>query len=240
MPAWLDKLRGAADNPDTAVYKSIRAASKTWFDKIIQHPASKPFDIVKAAKKLALSVQDRTVVFEDENEQAMLMDFYLLDYRPDGKSVAESCLFASGELTPVEAEWHQAFLASRTSLFEIAAVHNHEPKILLRDRLNQTASELWLTDLGLSDSFRRIGAKALLFTRVVSLRGLHITGGFSFVFDPKHESQLVDGYRWEMWSVRQSRQDCRRTGFFLGLNRKFGLAQEHADVVPPAGSGGAA
>ncbi len=236
MPFCFDKLHGAADSPDTAVYKSIRAASKSWFDKVMRHTASKPFDIVKAAKKLPLSVDGRTIIFDDENEQTMLMDFYLLDYRPDGRSVAESCVFAPGGLTPVEAEWHRAFLASRTSLFEITAVHNHEPRILLRDRLGQEAAVFWLTDIGLGDSFRRIGSKAFLFTRVVSLRGLHLTGGFSFVFDPKHEAQLVDAYRREIWSVPLSRQDCRRTGYFLNLNRKFGLAQAHTDVVPTGSS----
>ena len=237
MPDWFAKLRRPADSPDVADYKAIRAASKTWFAKIMAHPGSKPFNITQAARKLGLSVKAGPIVFDDESEMAVLMDYYLFDYRPKDRSVAESCVFVPGDLTPLEAGVHKANLASRTSLFEVTHVHDREPKILLRDRLNRDAPELWLIDLGLSDTFRRLGGKALLFTRVVSSRGLHMTGGFSFVFEPKHEFALIDGYRRAMWSVPLARQDQRRTSYFLGLNRKFGLEQAYADVAPPAPDG---
>ena len=41
--------------------------------------------------------------------------------------MAESCVFAEGELTPIEAEIHQANIASRTSVFEVVTVHDSEP-----------------------------------------------------------------------------------------------------------------
>lgn len=236
MSTWLDRLRGAdshgAERSGVATYKALRAAGQSWFPKMMEHPAAKPFNIVKAAKKLTLPVVDNMLVFDDEADSAVLMDFYLFDYRLDGKSVAESCNFAPGELAPLESDHHHACLASRTSLFEITHVHNQEPKILLRDRLEKDRPELWLTDIGLSDSFRRLGGRAFMFTRVLSLHGHHTTGGFSFVFDPRHEFALVDGYRREMWSASASQQPARRTIFFFRLNRKFGLAREYKDVVP--------
>lgn len=231
MPSWFDKLRGVTDSPDTAAYKTARAASKSWFTKIMAHPASKPFNIVKAARKLTLPVEDRTIIFEGETEQALLMDFYLLDYRPEGTSVLESCAFAAGELTPNEAEAHQAMAASRTSLFEAVAVHEREPKIRLRDRLDPATPDLWLTDLGLAASLARLG-NTLLFTRVISLRGLHMTGGFSFVFEVKHESVLIDGYRREIWSTPAAHRNHRRTIFFLDRHRHYGLESTYADPVP--------
>lgn len=233
MPSWLDKLRGAADSPETAAYKAARAASKSWFPKVMQHPASKPFDIVKAARKLTLPLEGRTIVFEGETEQALLMDFYLVDYRPDGKSIIECCTFAPGELTPGEEAFHHAMLSSRTSLFEAVAAHDREPKILLRDRLNPDAPEFSLLDIGLAGSVRSLG-KILLFTRVISLHALHMTGGFSFVFDPRHAEVLVAGYHREMWSAPAPHRNHRRTIFFLAQHRKHGLEQAYADVVPPA------
>lgn len=143
MPSWLDKLSGAAGSSVTAIYQTVRAASKSWFPKIMAHPSSKPYNIVKAARKLTLPVEDRTIIFEGETEQALLMDFYLFDYRPDGKSVAEVCALAPGALTPDEEEFHRAALASRTSLFEAVAAHGREPQILLRDLLNPDAPEFW-------------------------------------------------------------------------------------------------
>ena len=237
MPARFERLRRGADSPDIATYRALRAAGKSWFAKIMRHPANKRFDIVKAAKKLMLSVQGRTIVFEDETDSAILADYYLFDYRPAGKSLAETCEFPPGELTPLEAEVHEAKLASHTSLFEVAALHDEGPKILLRDRLNKDTPELWLTDLALSESFRRNGARVLMFTRIVSLHGVHMTGGFAVTFDPKYELALVDGYRREMWSVPLPLQAHRRTIYFLRLGRKFGHPSAYADVVPPAPRG---
>lgn len=239
MPEWFNKLGRPADSPDVADYRAIRAAPKIWFSKITAHPGAKPFDITKAGRKLGLSTDAGPIIFDGESEMAVLTDYFLFDFRPKQQSVAESCVFAPGELAPLEAEFHRANLASRTSLFEVTHVHDHEPRILLRDRLTPTPSELWLTDLSLSDTFRRFGGRLLLFTRVVSLHGLHITGGFSFVFDPKHESALVEGYRRDMWSVPEPLRTRRRTGYFLALNRKYGLPQDYADVVPSSEAGDA-
>ncbi len=227
----------ADDLPDVATYKSLRAAGQTWFPKVMAHPGTHAFSLQKAARKLGLTIDDRTIVFDDEAEMAVLMDFYLFDYRPKDRSAAESCVFSSGELTPLETEVHQANLGSRTSLFEVIHLHEREPKILLHDRLHREQPDLWLIDLGLSDTFRRLGGRALLYTRVVSLQGLHMTGGFAFVFDPKHEFALIDGYRRAMWSIPAARQDRQRTGYFLGLNRGLGLPQAYADVVPAARPG---
>jgi len=232
MTNGIDKLSGSSDSPDVANYKAIRVASQSWFKKIMRHPDARRFDPVKAAKRVGISVQDGAVIFDEEADAAVLMDYLLIDYRPNGKSVVESCVFPADELTPLEMEWHEAVLTSRTSLFEVAGFHEHEPKILLRDRLNKEAPDLWLIDLGLSKSFRQMG-KCLIYTRVFSLRGLHMTGGFSFIFDPKSEFALTDGYRREMWSVSASLQERRRTAYFLGCDRKSGLAQAYADVVPP-------
>jgi len=234
MANWFDKFRRSAGSPDVATYKAIRTAAQTWFKKSMAHPTALRFDYIKAAKRVGIVVEEGTMVFNDETETAVLMDFFLNDYRPDGKSVVESCTVAPGEFTPLEEEWHESTRSSRTSLFEVARVHEHEPKILLRDLLDKASPELWLIDLGLSESFRRLG-KCLMFTRVVCLRELNMTGGFSFVFDPKHEFALVDGYRREMWSVAASLQDRRRTAYFLRWHRKSGIAQDYSDVVPPEG-----
>lgn len=235
MLPWLDKLRGTAGSSLTADYQTVRAASKSWFPKIMAHPASQPFNMIKAARKLTLPVEDRTIIFEGETEQALLMDFYLFDYRPDGKSVAEVCAFAPGVLTPDEEEFHRAALASRTSLFEAVAAHEREPQILLRDLLAPEAPEFWLTDIGLSDSLRRLG-KMLFFTRVISLRGLHMTGGFNFVFEAKHGPALIDAYRRETWSAPAAHRNNRRTIFFLDWHRRHGLESAYADPTPPAGA----
>jgi hypothetical protein len=211
-----------ADSPDTLAYRELRASGKTWAAKLLRHPASKPFDILKAARKLGLTVQDRTILFDDQTEMDILHDFYLHDYRPAGKNVIESCTFADGELTLLEAEFQQAALAARSSCFEVVTVHETEPKTLLRERLDPAGAEVWLTDFGFSASFRRLG-RAFLFTRLIAPRGVPMTTGFGFVFDPRHESALVDGCRRALWSASTlAQRSSRRMAFFFDLNRKIG------------------
>ncbi|MGH8017418.1 MAG: hypothetical protein ACREIA_03880 [Opitutaceae bacterium] len=231
MSSWLDRLHDARETPHVAAYKEVRAASQSWFKKIMQQPAWEAANLHRAAKKLGLPVHDRTIVFDDENDTALLMDYFLLEYRQGGKSIAESCVFAPGELTAAEAEYHQAVLASRTSLFAVTGTHDHEPMLRLRDLLEPEAAEIWLTDLGFAASIRRLSKHPLLFTRVVPVRSLHITGGFSFLFDPGQEPALVDGYRRAMWPVPVPHRSHRRTSFFLDRSRRLGQPLALADVV---------
>jgi hypothetical protein len=155
MPAFFSGR--FSSNHSLADYRALRSAGKVWSAKLLTHPAAQAFGILKAARKLGLAVPDRTIVFDDQSEMDALYDFYLYDFRPAGKNIVESCTFAEGELDPIEAEFHQAALAARSSCFEVVTVHESEPKTLLRDRLDPTAPELWLTDLGFAASFRRLG-----------------------------------------------------------------------------------
>ncbi|HEX9781492.1 MAG TPA: hypothetical protein VGA56_02025 [Opitutaceae bacterium] len=230
MSHFLRDLLPRDTDPDVAAYKEARAAGKSWSVKILKHPATERFDLVKAAGKLGVDIVDgRTVVFDDPNEIDVLTDFFLHEFRIDRQTPVEACTFAPGELAPLEAQIHQAHLDSRTSLFEVVATHDHKPQLLLRDRLTADAPELWLTDFGLSQSFHRIGP-AFVFTRVVCACDLHMTGGFGFVFNPRHESALIEGYRRAMWSGSAATRSTRRMRFFFGLSRKIGQQVALEDV----------
>jgi hypothetical protein len=234
MPASPEEPLPAAGHHGIATYRALRKASITWFEKIMQHPASKRFDLLKAGTKLGTPMQGRMFIFDDEWEMSMLMDFYIFDFRPAGRSLAESAAFAPGELTEFEAAFHDGGLASRTSLYLAVRVAPAASQILLRDQLAPGQPEVGLTDLNLAASVARIGGQILLFTRVVSALGLHVTGGFSFVFDPKHGSALVDGYRRSKWPVAPRLHDSRRTAYFLGRYRRIGIPKTYDGNEPPA------
>jgi hypothetical protein len=218
------KRSAPAPTDELALYKDIREASRSWFPKVMNHPATQPFSIFKAARKLGLPISDRTIIFDDELEQAMLMDYYLFDYRPDKLAPAESCTFADGDLKPREVAFHQASLASFTSLYEVVDVHPTQPRFLLRDLLLSPQPDLWLTDVNLTASFRRNGP-ALLYTRCITVEGLTLTGGFSLGFSPEHKSLLVKNHWQAMYSVPAVRKPGRRTPFFYVQHRRHGLPQ---------------
>jgi len=76
-----------------------------------------------------------------------------------------------------------------------------------------------------------MGGRALIFTRVMSLHDLDMTGGYSFVFEPKEEFRLVGGYRRLMWKVPPARQSERRLIYFFQMNQRHGLEHGYADVT---------
>ena len=154
----------------------------------------------------------------------MLMDHYLFDFRPKQKTPAEACVFAEGKLDPLEAEFHRAGISGHLSLFEIDSVHEHLPRLHLRDLLFPDRPDLWLTDINLSASFRHLGP-ALFFTRVLSLRDLNLTGGFSLAFDLSRKTALLDGYQRAMWSTPRDKQTQHRARHFYAQYLRYGLPQ---------------
>ena len=74
--------------------------------------------------------------------------------------------------------------------------------------------------------------RTLIFMRVVSLQGVNMSGGFSFAFEPKHEFALIDEYRRAMFSAPAALQDRRRTAYYLGLKRRFGMPGGYAEIEP--------
>ena len=63
-------------------YKRLRAASQVLVSKLRDAVPPFEFDIVKAAKKLTIPTQGRTLIFDEgETETAALMDFYLHEFR---------------------------------------------------------------------------------------------------------------------------------------------------------------
>jgi hypothetical protein len=227
-------LHSASADGDLNTYKAIRAASKTWFEKIMRHPARPHFDMVKAARNVGIDVEGNTIIFEDECESAVLMDNLLCDYRPGQNSLVESCVFEAGALAPLEAGWHQALVASRTSLFAVTEINFAASQILLRDLLLPAAPDFWITDIGFAQSFHHNKIKPLVFTRVVSLRDIHLTGGFSFLFEAKHQDKLVEGYHEAFGMTTPAQAERRRTRHFLRQNRQLGEPQAYADVAPPS------
>jgi hypothetical protein len=227
---FMKKQPASEVQSELTTYRAIRDASKTWFSKVLDHPAMVAFELVNAAQQVGLSVKNRTIFFDDEElEGAMLMDFFLFDYRLHRKAPIEACVFTEGELNTLEEEYHRASLSGHLSLFEIDDIHEQLPRIHLRDLLFPDRPGLWLTDINLSASFRQQGP-ALIFTRILSLRDLNLTGGVSFSFDITWKTALIDGYQRAMWPIPRAKQPQRRIPHFYAQYLRFGLPQAFGET----------
>ena len=212
-------------------YQEIRAASKAMVGKVLDATPHLDFKPLRMAKRLTLPVAGRTLVFDGEAAQNAFFDFWLHEYRVNGKSLVESVDPVAAGLEPLEIEVLEAHRQARTSFFAAETVLPESHRIRLQDLLEPDRPETLLTDMGLSDSMQRIGTQLALFCRRLVVRGLAMTTGFSFGFERQFVPGILQAYRQRMKKVAPSDLSEARFVFFFQKHRQKGVEQEYQDVV---------
>ena len=124
----------------------------------------------------------------------------------------------------------EAARRARTSFFQIEAVAPDQPELRLRDLLAPDQPDVWVTDLGLSDSFRAGGWLAL-FCRLLTVRDITMTSGFSFGFATKFSPGILQAYRQKTKRVPPAQLAEARFVFFYRKHRQCGIEQTYQKVV---------
>jgi hypothetical protein len=212
-------------------YQEIRAAGKAMHSKVLDATRHLDFNPIRIAKRMTLPVAGRTLVFDDEVVQNAFFDFWFHEYQVNGKSLAQSVDPVAAKLTPLEAEVLAAHAPARTSFFLTEAVLPEQHQVRLRDLLEPQASEILLTDLGLSESLAHSGARLAFYCRLVTLRGITMTSGFSFLFRSERVTGLLQAYRQKMKKVTPENLPEQRFIFFFQKYRQMGEEQRYQDVA---------
>lgn len=199
--------------------------------KVLKAGPPQDFNPGRIARRMTLPTAGRTLVFHDEATQNSFFDFWLLEYRVNGKSLAESTDPAAAELTSAETEALEALRQSRTSLFQTETVFPNEHQVALRDLLEPHQPVVRLTDIGFSQSLSRFNIRLVVFCRLVTVRGITMTSGFSFIFQLEHLPGLLQAYRQKMKDVPPTDLPEQRFVFFFQKHRQFGEDQQYEDVV---------
>ena len=213
------------------LYQEIRAAGKAMHSKAIESSHHLDFDPLRIAKRMTLPIAGRTLMFDGESEQNAFIDFWFHEYRVNGKSLVESVDPVAAGLEPLELEVLEAHRQARTSFFATEAVLPDSHQIRLRDLLEPDRPETLLTDMGLSDSMQRMGTRLAMFSRRLVVRGVAMTSGFSFGFEPKHVPGILDAYRQRTKRVAPPDLSVARFAFFFQKHRERGVEQVYQDVV---------
>jgi hypothetical protein len=213
------------------LYQEIRAAGKAMHGKALAATRHLDFDPHRIARRMTLPVVGRTLIFDDEVAQNAFFDFWFHEYRLEGRSLVESVDPVAAGLEPLEAEVLEAHRRTRTSFFATAGVASDEPQLRLRDLLEPDQPETVLTDIGLSDSMRRLGLQVALFCRLAVVRGITMTSGFSFGFETDRAPGLLQAYRQRMKKVAPAEASEARFVFFFQKYRQLGVEQEYRDVI---------
>lgn len=213
------------------LYQQIRAAGKSMHGKSLQATRDLDFDPLRIAKQMTLPTSGRTLIFDDEAMQNAFFDFWFHEYRVNGKSLVESVDPAAAELDPLETEVLEAHCHAHTSLFLADAVLLGSNQVRLRDLLNPDQPEVLLTDFAMSDSIYRAGTQVAMYSRVVVVRGIAMTSGFNFTFNPARVPGILDACRKRLKKVPAAELSAARFVFFFQKHRQFGEERVSKDVV---------
>src|SRR5512139_1455962 len=170
-------------------YKAYRRAYIALNHKIMEHNLK--HDRLQRSAELLGIVRRGIMVFQDEEETSVLMDFALHEDRDQGKNAIALYQETIGEESAIERAILKALVCSRTSLFRIISASPTEGTSTLRDLLTD-GQPVGLMDIGLSQS---ADPDYLLFVRLVPFQDMFITSGISFVFPPHLERFLLEKYQ---------------------------------------------
>jgi len=212
------------------LYQEIRAAGQAMQSKALKATRHLDFHPARIAKRMTLPTSGRTLMFDGEVAQNAFFDFWFHEYRLNGKSLVESVDAVAARLEPLEVEVLEAHRHARSSFFATEAVSAGEDQVRLRDLLEPDRPELLLTDIGLSGSMHGMRLRLALFCRLVVVRGITMTSGFSFGFESERVPGILQAYRQKMKKVLPPDLSEARFVFFFQKHRQFGVEQEYRDV----------
>ncbi len=119
--------------------RRLRAVGKKLISKMYDAAKGPPYDIIKAAKKLTIPMEERTLIFDGETDTNALADFYLHEMRFGGRRIVDVLADSEADLSPEERELLAAHRNSRCSLFAIVSADSGACQIQLRDLLEPGA-----------------------------------------------------------------------------------------------------
>ncbi|MBI2928529.1 MAG: hypothetical protein HYY24_22905 [Verrucomicrobia bacterium] len=215
----------------TTLYQEIRAAGKAMHGKLLEATRGLGFHPLRIAKRMTLPVVGRTLIFDDEATQNAFFDFWVHEYRVNAKSLVESVDPVAAGLDPLQTEILEAHRRSRTSFWMSEAVERRAHQIRLRNLLDLETPDALMTDMGRSESMHASGVHLAMFCRLLTVRGVTMTSGFSFVFRPERVPGIVQAYRQKTKKVPPGELPEARFVFFLQKHRQFGEEQIFQDVV---------
>lgn len=212
-------------------YETLRAAGKALYPKALNATRHLDFNPIRIAKRMTLSVMGRTLLFDGEWSQTAFFDFWIYEYRVDGKTLIQHVDPAAAGLSELETEVLMAARQARPSFFQIEEVSPTKPQLRLRDLLEPDRPDVWLTDISLSDSMRVSGEKIAMYCRLLTVRDITMTSGFNFGFKPHRVLGILQACRQKTKKVPPEALAEARFIFFFQKFQAMGIELRYEDVV---------
>jgi hypothetical protein len=198
-------------------YKEYRKIGRELNQKIMNACLDRNV-LIKSARLLGIA-RGETLVFENEEETNILMDFALHDYRINKQNTIEIYREKIGWENEIEKEILDAFISSYTSLFKIISVSEAENSLTLNDILNKT-DNIKLIDIALS---KTATSGLLVFIRLIPFKDFNMSAGMSFAFPADSENYLLRRYKILSRKVKSGSDSIKRFVSFYKLSKTQGI-----------------
>lgn len=173
-------------------YDKVRSTQINLYNKIIDMLEDYYYAyVLREASKMDFKIKERQIQFEKENEFPYIMDYFIHEYKINGKRISEVYKQKAKDLDELEKEILENMDKSFTTLYRVVNVVEKSKVIFLMDTMNKVKN-IKLTDIGYSET---IDDSKLLFTRVIQVDGLYISAGMSFVYDNAYEKKILDSIK---------------------------------------------
>jgi hypothetical protein len=160
-------------------YRKNREESMKLIHMIIEKI---PKENLSYAGKMLGMMHNGTLMFEDEFDSSVLMDYCIYEKNSRGKRFIDEFYDSDIKLKSNLEDLLEGKVDSTISLYEVKSVNPETSVILLTDLLTERASEIAFMDLGLSQT-AKIGM--VFFTRIIPIGDSYMSSGVSFAFAGK-------------------------------------------------------
>ncbi|MEM9544619.1 MAG: hypothetical protein AAGA77_01530 [Bacteroidota bacterium] len=208
-------------------YLEIRNCQKSFVYEIADTDNSGRKGILRAAKQLGF-LENETIVFEDEEESNVLMDYMLYEKNGRSNRLVDRFLKQNDEpLDDLRKLILNGMINNYYSVFEIKQIDVDQSNVILFDLISK--KEYILMDFGFS-STASLGT--LLATRIIPCEDVFVTSGLSFAFNSHHRLRILttisrqkDKHRRPASKKSKSNKSNSKTMFeiMFNLHKQYGL-----------------
>lgn len=183
-------------------------------------------DIKGTGKKLKM-MEGNTLVFENEDESEILMDFALFEILVNDKNFTERYYELDLPETTDEGIVLEARLEAFTSLFEVVDFDKKNCTIYIIDLLDNNKKYSFI-DIGFSQT-AKVGM--LVFTRIIPFNDFNMTGGVSFVYNNNKKDMLISGLGFQKFKSNNKLKSADKYLLFYTMNKTNGLDLRKQNIL---------
>ena len=207
-------------------YKRIRNVTTDLAYKILYSKKDTRDEMIYAGKLLDFW-DGQIMVFDNEDESDVLMDFLIYEKTTKGIKLIDSFYDSDIHIDDLEEEILEGMINYHSSLFEIRTIDRITCTLKLSDLFDRSHKEYKLIDLG----FSQTGQVGLVFySRLIPIRGINMTSGVTFVFNGSLKNRILRDFSFQRFKRKVNANSSDLFVFALKKSKQYGLSTKKMDT----------